>query len=432
MSMSDSKLSRLSLTYIVNSRGYEIVMFSICILYTLTAIPRFELNELFKNLIIIGSLPALFTKLLRKEDNNAIFWIFLLSFAVQIASWINSLRVIPDLATSYPQIKFLAALFLFVFIAFWVNGNKSRVLLLYASLVLSFIFTACYHNFLHNSFAQGLSGQRVDFAMDNAQFTSMLSVVVAGLTAYIVTQLPKSRYKPVAYFIGGSVILFALFALIISQSRQVWLAVVVVALLSPLICYRSFNYKRTLLIYILLTILSLSLFNVSFIHKRVVTESGVIEKVVEGDWDNIPMTSVGIRFNSWIEASKWIVKSPILGTDKGSVKQVIKTSEKFQAQRRTASFGHLHNFYLETLVAYGLFGMLFVVLLYRTIIVNVIQHQPYPQQVFLFLFLIFWAIINSFESYNTKMLGLYAQNIVLAGLFTYSLPKLKHNVKPRE
>ncbi|NAX31780.1 hypothetical protein CAG63_17100, partial [Vibrio sp. V37_P2S8PM304] len=424
--------SRLSLTYIVNSRGYEIIMFSICILYTLTTIPRFELNELFKNLIIIGSLPALFTKLLKREDNNTIFWVFLLSFAVQIASWMNSLRVIPDLATSYPQIKFLAALFLFVFIAFWVNGHKNRVRLLYASLVLSFIFTACYHNFMHNSFALGLSGQRVDFAMDNAQFTSMLSVVVAALTTYIITQLPKSRYKPVAYFIGGSVILFALFASIISQSRQVWLAVVVVALLSPLVCYRSFNYKRTLAIYALLAVLGSSLFHISFIHQRVTAESGVIEKVAEGDWDNIPMTSVGIRVNSWVEASKWIVKSPLLGTDKGSVKQVIQTSKKFQARPWTLGFGHLHNFYLETLVAYGLFGLLFVVLFYRTIIVNIIQHQPYPQQVFLFLFLIFWAIINSFESYNTKMLGLYAQNIVLAGLFTYPLPKLKNNVKPRE
>lgn len=412
----------LTLSRLFHSRGYEFLMFSICVLYALTALPRLEMSELFKNLIIVGSLPALFTKVGRKEGNNTIFWVFLLSFVVQIVSWLNSLMVIPEWATASPQIKTLSALFLFVFIAFWMNGNKNRTLVLYGALILSFIATACYHNYLHHSFAAGWAGKRVSFGMHNAQYTSMLSVVVAGLAIYIAAEIPKSRWRPLAYLITAAIVLFSLFTLGISQSRQVWLAVVVTALLAPLICYRSINYRHALVIYLLLGAVGTALYQVNFVKQRIFKESSVIEKVVTGDWDHIPMTSVGIRVNSWIEASHWIARSPILGSDRPSVKLVLHTAEKFQT-RRLKGFGHLHNYYIETLVAYGVVGILFLVIFYRTVIRNVMQNQAYSQHIFLLLFLIYWAVINCFESYNTKDLGLYAHNIVLAGLFVYLLPK---------
>lgn len=414
----------------VTSKGYEHFMFFICILYTLTAIPLLDINSLFKNVIIFGSLPILFLKLSKKEGDNRIFWLFIFSFFIQIASWVNSLYTVPEFASSSPQIKFLSALFLFIFMSFWINGSKERALILYASLIISFILTAGYDHILHNSLALGMAGKRVDFGMHNAQFTSMLSVVVFGLTIYIMAQLPNIRYKLAIYGIGTTIIIFSLFSLVISQSRQVWLALIIVALLSPLFFYRTLNYKRALSIYFLIAISCIALFNVNFIQKRVMSESEVIEKVVSGDWNNIPMTSVGIRVNSWLEASQWIAKSPILGTDQESIGYVIRSSEKFKAQPWTLGFGHLHNFYIETLVAYGLIGILFLIMFYKEIIKNIIINKGYQEHILLASFLIFWFTINFFESYNSKELGLYAQNIILAGMFTYRNSTLKNKPTP--
>ncbi|GIA51229.1 O-antigen ligase [Vibrio cholerae] len=398
---------------------YDRFMFTMCLLYSLSAIPLLPINDLFKNIVLIGSLPILLRCIIKKEGDLSIFLLLLAAIIIQVLSWYNSLQAIPEHAYSSPRIKTLSALFFFVLISFWVRGKKTRVLWLYASLIIGFIFTALYQQVLHNSLALGLSGQRIDLNMHNAQYTSMLSVVVIGLTLYITANLPHRVNKVVKYALSTSAIVFALYVLVISQSRQVWLALLAVLALSPLLFYRSVNLKRALVVYLCLTLASATLFNVSFVKERVFDESGVISQIADGKWDNIPMTSVGIRVNSWLEASKWIARSPIIGSDRPSVSMVIRTSEKFRAQPWTLGFGHLHNFYMETLVSYGVVGLIFIILLYRAIFKNVWQGEDYRKNVLLLAFLIFWAIVNCFESYNTKNLGLYAHAIVLAGLFSY-------------
>ncbi len=146
-------------------------------------------------------------------------------------------------------------------------------------------------------------------------------------------------------------------------------------------------------------------------------------QVFNGNWDDIPMTSWGIRFNSWLEASEWIKENPLLGASKTAIKQVLKTSERFQSSPRTSGFGHLHNYYLETLVAFGIMGLVFVICFYTVITKNILTYADYSTSVFFVLFLIFWLFINNFESYNSKYYGFYMQNIILGALFYIPRPK---------
>jgi O-antigen ligase len=153
------------------------------------------------------------------------------------------------------------------------------------------------------------------------------------------------------------------------------------------------------------------------IRDRVTKESDIIVKIATLQWDNIPMTSVGIRFNSWIESIKYIEKSPLIGTSKESIKLVTQQSEKFQASPKARNIGHLHNYYLETLVAFGVIGLIFIVIYYRHIYIRIKNHNSDAEFLLFLAFLIFWLIINNFESFNSKFYGLYIQNIVFAGIY---------------
>lgn len=404
------------------SKKYSLAIFIVCILYTITALPRLEISDLFKNIIIFGSLPALFYNF--SSYNKSIFWLALTSILLQVISWAHALVYVPEFAKSSPDLKPLSSLFLFVLIAIWIDGSNLRRITLFSSFILSFVSTAFYDIYTNNSLSLALSGHRIDYGMHNAQFTSMLSVVVCILTVYVLAKLPgeKKVVKLALYTLGSSVIAFALFSLYASQSRQVWLAVIVLLGLVPIVVVGTKHIRKLTIAYALLAFVLFSVFQLESVRQRVLNESTVISTLIQGDLDNIPMTSVGIRVNSWLEASKWIAERPILGSDYNAISYVTRTAEKFQTEK-LQGFGHLHNYYLEVWVAFGIVGLIFLAVFYREITVNVVNHHGKEERYLLYSFLIFWFIISMFESYNHKFLGLYVHTIILAGLYSLKVRK---------
>jgi len=404
------------------SNKYSLAIFFACILYTVTALPRLEISDLFKNIIIFGSLPALFYNF--SSYNKRIFWLALTSILIQVISWAHAFVYVPEFAKSSPDLKPLSSLFLFVLIAIWIDGSNLRRVALFSSFILSFVSTAFYDIYTNNSLSLALSGYRIDYGMHNAQFTSMLSVVVCILTVYILAKLPSERklVKLSLYALGGSVIAFALFSLYASQSRQVWLAVIVLLSLAPIVLVRTKHIRKLVITYSLLAVTLISIFQLDSVKQRIFYESDVISTIAQGNWDKIPMTSTGIRVNSWLEAGKWIAKRPILGSDFNAIPYVTRTAEKFQTVK-LQGYGHLHNYYLEVWVAFGIVGLIFLVVFYREITVNVVSNQGKEERYLLYSFLIFWFIISMFESYNHKFLGLYVHTIILAGLYSLKVRK---------
>lgn len=399
------------------SEKYSLALFTACTLYVLTALPRLEISDLFKNIVILGSLPVLFLNFSIYKKN--IFLLALISILIQLASWIHALIYVPDFAKSSPDLKPLSSLFLFVLIAIWIDGSNKRRLILFSSLVLSFIIAAFFDMYTNNTLSLALAGYRIDYGMHNAQFTSMLSVVVCMLTIYILSKvsIENKSVRVSIYALGSCVIAFALFSLYASQSRQVWLAVVVVLSVAPIVLFGTKHIKKLAIAYSLLICILIGLFQINSVQQRVLAESSVISTLLEGDWDNIPMTSIGIRVNSWIEAGKWIVERPILGSDFNAISYVTRTSEKFQAAW-LQGFGHLHNYYLEVFVAFGLVGVIFLIAFYRDILINIMVYQGKQERYLFYAFIAFWCVISVFESYNHKYLGLYVHTIILAGLYS--------------
>lgn len=406
------------------SERYDTLMFLICVAYCVSSMAMLDLTSDLKNAIIFGSLPVLYLKLRIDKESKRTFLLFLFALVVQVVSWAWSLQLLPNLAKSYPNIKHLTGLFLFVFIALWVGSNRTKQAILLITYMLSYIATAIYDHSITGSFQLAMIGKRVDYGMHNAQYTGMMAGVIMLLCVYFCFALSSHRYK--RWFFAGLalVFLFALFSLVASQSRQVWVGLVMALMCVPLVVKNTFNPKKIIALYAFVLVIAVSVVSIPSINKRLIHESTSISKIVSSNWDKIPMTSFGIRFNSWIESLPWIARSPWVGASDIAIPQVIQQSELFQANIKAKNFGHLHNFYMETLVAYGLFGIIFVCVFYFHIVSNIQTHQAPLEFKFLLLFLIFYLLINNFESYNFKHYGVFTQNIILGCLYFFPRPRL--------
>lgn len=159
------------------------------------------------------------------------------------------------------------------------------------------------------------------------------------------------------------------------------------------------------------------------IEKRSLTESSVIDKVLSGDWENIPYTSVGIRVNLWRAALNRIEERPILGWSINGQSIAIKKTTWLPDNIRQ-TFGHLHNSYLSILTDYGLMGLSFYFIWFGWIffsILRLVSKGTLGKDIgyFSITVLSFWSVVNLFESYLIFWTGVLYIQALFAGMLAF-------------
>ena len=432
---------------IFEHKNYSLVMLMSILLYSLFLISSEDIAKKLQLIFIVGSLPIFFYHK-NKIFKDPMLKLLGLALLIQIASWLNSLIYLPDIANSGPKIDRLAKLFSFVFIAYWLKGSLRNVYLLWGTLAVGFILGCFVHVDFFTEVARAMNGTRVDFAIKNAQFTSMFSGISLLISIFILSQLllKKKPFEgistPLKIVLSTAIILafiFFTFITIVTQSRQVWLALAFTLVVSPIfyaLVFPKSNRKRIVMSYLLIAITFVGLSQSEIIQQRAMRETGTLQTILSGDLDNIPMTSIGIRVNSWIAASDWIKERPLIGSDAEAISEVIQQSDKFTGNLK--NFGHLHNYHIETLVAYGFLGLLLIYTLYYWLVRSLFitkKQQPELSDITLFslMFVTFWACINFFETFNGRSFGVYTHNIMFAGFYTFYLTSsLKSPLKKQD
>ncbi|WP_286295382.1 O-antigen ligase family protein [Vibrio apostichopi] len=435
-----------SMTYannIFSSKNFEKICLFFVYLYSLTVVPFEHVGEISRNILIVLSIPIIF--IYRKEfSKDPMVILLVLAISVQIFSWINSIIYFPEFANQAPKIDRLAKLFTFIFLAYWLKGKKSRIYILWSFFIIGFIVGCVVHSDFTNEITKALSGHRVDFSIKNSQFTSMFASICFLILVFILNQIriEKSNINVIIQFLLVSTILgaivFSAFVIITSQSRQAWVALMISILMLPI--FHTIIYKATkatkakgvILVYLVLAISLISLWQLDFIKNRVLKEHKTWNSIISGDVNHIPMSSIGIRLNSWLEASQWIKERPILGTGPETIGLVIQQSEKFQG--RLKGFGHLHNYHIEVLVSYGILGLLIIYAMYYWLAKSLLIRQQSdsnikPFTLFSLVFIAFWSCINFFETFNGRTYGVFTHNIIFAGLYTFYLTSSLKNKK---
>ncbi len=366
---------------------------------------------------------------------SAALWLLLAVIGVQVLSWVLGYFHHPEWVSSNPEVDRLAKLFIFIGVAWWLGGSTRWTLALWAAAVIGYVIAAFVHGGGVQEWMAGLNGQRVGFGIRNKQHGAMLfGVCLVGLVVFSRRVFMHSgRGRLSLIFVWALLTLVSLTGVLIGQTRAVWLALCVAAFVGIAIwlmwlakSHGAWHMLRSVVIvFCVLSVICLSALYTfkDTLSQRVGYESDVIEKLISGEFQQLPYSSIGIRIHTWVAAGEWIAERPLVGWG-GEGRGLVIDHTDWLPDNIKERFGHLHNFFLEVWVAYGLLGLGVIAALafwigrgtwlaWRAGVI------PNDMALFGASFFVYWVIVNQFESYNSFWTGVYVHNLVVGGLVTH-------------
>ncbi|UTM57504.1 O-antigen ligase family protein [Photobacterium sp. CCB-ST2H9] len=391
------------------------------VLYASTNFFASALTDFAKGILSLASVYLL----IKNPENirrEPLVIILILMITSSVATWISVYYLAPEYSPGGPKIDRLTKLFLFIPIAWWLAGREQRITQLLLITFVGFLIGCAMNGGGFTELLRAFDGRRVDFGIRNAQHTGMVFGLMV-LASFIIGLFPSKGSSRFVLRVTLSSIFFTLgiIGVIVTQSRQVWLALITAFILSSfalVLVQKKRNLRQIIFSLLTITLVSCTLVFSDVGQSRFHEATQTLEIAENG---KIPDSSTGIRLQTWLEAAKWIKEKPLLGWDSDARHLVISESTTLSKMIRT-HYGHLHNFHIETLLSYGLIGLLLMWSIYGRIlyctykIKDCTRHGSY-WFIFSVAFVTYWMVINNFESFNSFWTGVFMQNIIMACLF---------------
>lgn len=357
-------------------------------------------------------------------------WALLAAVMATILTWVSGQITHPELIAAKPKIEHLGNHFLFLVLAFWLMGSKTKTFLVWG---IAFATVVASPWVLGGGWAElqaGWRGQRIDLGIHNAQHTALVfGTALLGWLVFGRRMIVGKSAAPIRALVWAAVAALLVFVIAASQTRATFIAlaaVVMVVFLWLLVKGMQSSHKKTyFLIAGLLVLLAASIWVVKedSIRARFATEAPVLAKLVEGDLVGVPTTSFGYRVHSWRAGFEWIAKYPVFGVGRNGGEIVMKHTEWLQAYTG-GQFGHMHSSYMEFAVRYGFFGLTIYIVLFVWTARK--AHQTWqagamPTDVYVFslLFVVFYGVVNTVESFMFYNTGRLPFTMVMAGLLGF-------------
>lgn len=384
-----------------------------------------DFSSIMFNLSLLAGLWGIYKY--GKEVNSHILFRFIwIAILIQLFSWGLSQYITPEWAISTPKVKNMLSWFVFIPLAWLLVHKKNSIWIIWGCTALGIFLSPWITGGGLDEIIKGLNGQRVDFDLHNAQHTAFYF----GTISIILCCMLKKIFNINKYLLILVIplILYGLLVVYITQTRQSWLALIVTGLMISI--YLTTKYiqkapnKKRLIVISFFTIsfvsLSFAILSSDKIVNRVMQEKESMKAIASLDFDNVPYSSFGIRLHSWIASIDFIKEKPILGWGSNGKTLVMKHTEWLPLSVRER-FGHLHNFYLEMLVNYGLVGLLFYISIWilvgRMLLRKIKAGEIEKEFGYIFIStLCFWAVMNCFESYQNYPSGTFFFNVFMAGI----------------
>ena len=401
------------------------------LLYALAKINFDGAARIFEPILILTGFWAVY-RYGNGIGRSRVFWFLWLAVVLQVATWILAQSSHPEFAEPVPSLDRLAKLFIFILLAWWLAGSTRNTLCFWSVASLGVLLSPWLSGDGFREILQGLQGARIDFDLRNAQHTSLFfGSVLIGLLAFHRRALMAPRFRTALRI--GWLLAVALSAIVvfITQTRGAWLALLIALLVAS--AGATLHFRKRLaqhwkwllaaLAFLALATALLTPLAADIVTNRVGYESEVVEMLLNGEVENLPYSSIGIRIHTWRAGWEFFLQHPVLGWG-GNGRTLVIAHTPWLPDSVKREFGHLHNSYLELLVSYGVMGLaLYLGLLgwlarraYRAYR----QHDlPADVMLFFYAFLGFWSVINLFESYLFFWTGTFVFNVICAGALTH-------------
>ena len=339
-------------------------------------------------------------------------------------------------------------IWLFLLIAWWLDGNTRRIILVWILAYIGFMFQVSV-SFDWGDWEIIFRNQRLSLGLNLNASSLIAGIGVLGLIISFPRIISLTKHSSIR-IIGVIVIYLMAFtilfeSMIITGSRTAWITVTIALLLSSL----YFVYINTQLlkknsykIVIMSSIAIFSLFTYSHwnkINDRFHQEEKLAETLINNfDIKKVPYSSAGRRLHLWrFGFYRWLEK-PILGWGPGTIvtKHISKDIFTNKYEKREATklriHPHLHNTYLITLVRLGIIGAL--IILTAFVFFNYSVWKEYKENN-IDRYVIFFYVMSivTFLMANHTQFRLFSQEdraliyLMLGSIYSYRLAKLKRN-----
>jgi O-antigen ligase len=385
---------------------------------------------------VVFILPALILLLagIRPRVLKVPALLLLAALLVQLSSWWFAPELAGYTLEATPKLDRLARWMLFLFMVFWLTGRPEAARYLWFGAIGGLLLSPWVTGGGNAEILRGLTGERVDFGLRNAQHTAMF--FGAAFLSLFALSLSRIAQEPLPRLTAALIALLLLLTgagVMITQTRGVWLGtamgVVVIALLKMRMLSRRGQWTRRRGVPVLLAVaalLTLAILLATQLFGRFEEGRGTFEQLESLDVDALQYDSVGIRARSWIYGVPWILERPLSGWGINGSHLISQRSEALTPELKLI-YTHLHSSYLDLAAQYGLPGVLLFLALMLWLLLQsrrAWQRQDMPDAAWLFIagFTAYWLIINLFEAYMLYSTGRYLLNLVAAGALLYAGP----------
>ncbi|MEW8662043.1 MAG: O-antigen ligase family protein [Candidatus Thiodiazotropha sp.] len=325
----------------------------------------------------------------RRLPRHSLFWAAVLSIAYLLASrYILTAGLAGDMDIRNNQTRDWVQIFLFPVTGWWISRHPGRYLY-WLGLMLGGFTLGILHSLWEMDLSGLLGGIRTGMHFGKPVIFGFVCAVAIlamfTLSAFWLNpRLEFSRTRR-ALSLGATLLMLLFYAqgLVFSQSRGVWLALLVTLPVVSAILWHGLKAGQVVdkrrwgwagLVAIML-VASAVAFNWKIITERVAYENEVFGVVLSEGLDEAPLDSSTYRLHLWRFGIRRWLERPLFGWGPGMTESLVET-ENTEALKHDGkeSFDHLHNAYLELLLQLGLVGMCFVSWLAALMVVCLVRH----------------------------------------------------------
>ena len=397
--------------------------------------------------ILLGVSFLLAWKQLRILLSQPIFWLMLLWVLAVTASAISGIHRFPfvDSLEQLDEARKMALYALLVPIGWWIGPNLTSIRNALLITCLGFVIAALPWILDWNTLGPMLEGKRPGrdilgfWTIQYATWAGLLLLAVAFMGKELLPDILKGKRR---IFLGYAILIILVVCLTlgvyVSLSRTVWIAIflsfpfgfILYMITSP---HKKEIYYRVastaVLFFLILTTIGVSQFDQ--IKDRFLAESTTMNKVVQGEWDQIERTPLGKRIHLY----RWAISQDNFITFFGWGPIAAETISEDEELRMIYNWPpkqhhpHLHNDLLELLFRTGILGTLVMSLTLFYFIKGVTTNfgqKITPQSLFVFLLTgIFFLIVTGLTTFALRIHTLVGS---FGGLMFASL-LLSHQLK---
>ena len=227
----------------------------------------------------------------------------------------------------------------------------------------------------------------------------------------------------IMYIFLVSLSVIGLFA---SQARAAFLGLMVVSIVFVFLTFLKYwKNRRSSYAILFAPIIVLLLAGISFFNiwqQRATNEEETISRISNLNFNDIPMTSIGLRLYLFKIAYPAIIKRPLFGWGNEGSEIVIDRSGL--PQEAIKSTGHFHNVILDILVRHGFIALLAIIsvyvwFLYASRSAYISGIMPSNIYSFILAYFLYFLVVNQFDAYLLYGVGDIVNHSALAVTLAY-------------